>query len=405
MTSPQAAAPGPGARAVGGGSGHGAAALLGSTGEFAAIPSGTQKNEVDSEAASRRVLRYVLQSAAREILGTSSGVYHCLRSFHDKTGGVEVFHSAAHGSAFYGNLRICGLNWVCPVCAVKIASRRVLEVERAVQVVQDFGGSVGFMTLTVPHYSGQHVAPLTREFLGAVRSFKSHRTYKQLMRNLEHLGEIRSLEVTHGGNGWHPHTHSLHFFPGSYVAAKIVRSELSALWVSTVARRGLGAAHGTHGLDFLVVGEESVCSISGYVVKTGEVDEASTWGAHDELVRGNTKQARRGGRTPFALLADYALLEDAEAGELFKSYARAFKGKNHLRWSKGLRSQVLPAWELLTDQELAEQQTEVADLLGVLSQANWRVVLCAGRAARGQLLEAARSGEWSKVVQFVKSLS
>jgi hypothetical protein len=357
------------------------------------------------------VLRYVLQSAAAELLKgvgkgvKGAGVCYCLRSVKDKSGGVRVMHSKAYGSAHYGNLMICGLSWVCPVCAAKIAARRVVEVERAVQVVQDYQGVVCFMTLTVPHYFGQAPGPLVREFLAAVRSFKSLRAYKGLMRNLEHLGEIRSLEVTHGVNGWHPHTHALHFFPGSLGRVKPIRDELAALWVSTVARRGLGAAHAVHSLDFIPVTGETACSISGYVVKTGESDEASTWGPSDELVRGNSKQGRRGGRTPFALLADYALLEDAEAGKLFRSYAHAFRGKNHLRWSKGLRGQVLPSWELLTDQELAEQQTEQADLLGVLSRADWRVVLCAGRAARGELLETAGSGDWSKVVEFVRRLA
>ena len=28
-------------------------------------------------------------------------------------------------------------------------------------------------------------------------------------------GLIRSLEVTHGANGWHPHTHELWFLKGS----------------------------------------------------------------------------------------------------------------------------------------------------------------------------------------------
>jgi hypothetical protein len=386
---------------------------LGSNREFASIPSRTAQNEGDFERASRRVLRYILQSAAAELLkgagkgGKGAGVCYCLRSVKDKKLGVQVFHSAKHGSAHYGNLMICGLNWVCPVCAVKIASRRVVEVERAVQVVQEYGGSVGFLTLTVPHYFRQVVGPLVCDFLAAVRAFKSHRRYIELMGRVDHLGEIRSLEVTYGENGWHPHTHSLHFFDSRYVSFEGVEDELKALWASVVARCGLGASHGVYGLTFQEVGGagEDAAAVAAYAVKSGEALEASTWGPSDELVRGNTKQARRGGRTPFALLADYALVEDAEAGQLFKSYAGAFKGKNHLRWSKGLRENLSLSWVVLSDQELAEQQTEEADQLGVLTHAEWRRVLCAGRAARGELLEVASAGDWSRVVEFVRGLS
>jgi hypothetical protein len=364
------------------------------------------------------VLRYVLQSAAAELLYPTGkknasgkfkgpGVCYCLRSVKDKKEGVRVLHSKEHQRAHFGNLMVCGLHWVCPVCAVKIASRRVVEVERAVQIVHDYGGSVAFLTLTTPHHLGQQVGKLSGGFLAAVRAFKSHRRYIEVMRDHLHLGEIRSLEVTHGGNGWHPHTHSLHFFPDAVGALQGLRDDLSALWASVLDRRGLGAAHSVHGLSLVGVGAvagEDSRTVAEYMLKVDDGLDAPRWGPADELVRGNSKQARRGGRTPFALLADYALLEDADAGVLFRSYAAAFKGKNHLRWSRGLRENLGLGWVVLTDQELAEQQTDQADLLGVLTHAEWRRVLCAGRAARGELLEVASSGDWLEVVAFVRGL-
>jgi hypothetical protein len=120
-------------------------------------------------------------------------------------------------------------------------------------------------------------------------------------------------------------------------------------------------------------------------------------------VRGNAKQGRWKGRTPFSLLADYALLEDTGAGSLFKHYARAFKGKNHLRWSRGLRDQ-LGLSPQLSDLEVAEQQTDEADLLGILDREQWASVLASGRGARGELLELARSGDWSQVLAWLEPL-
>lgn len=356
-------------------------------------------------------MRYAMQAGAREILGNSSGVYHCLRTVRSKKG-VEVWHSAERKSAHYGNLRICGLHWVCPVCAVKIVQHRAGEVARAVSLVQEHGGTVVFQTLTLPHYAGQHLPTLLNEFLAAVRSFKGRRLYRDVMASLEHLGEIRSLETTIGVNGWHPHTHSLHFFDGGPEEMEKAREELSALWGRVVAKRGLGEVHEVHGLDFQIVGsresgEESTI-VAEYVAKAADGLEerfkGGRWEAWDELARGNSKQARRGGRTPFALLADYALAGDEEAGELFRDYAGAFKGKNHLRWSKGLREALGLSLVPLTDQEAAELEIEPASLLGLLSRYEWKVILAAGVRAKSDLLDVAAEGNWAAVESFVAGL-
>jgi hypothetical protein len=369
--------------------------FLGNNTIFAAIPSSTAFSE---GGAARRILRYVLQSSARELLTKDARLSKCLRCPRVKGGKVEVLRSREHGSAFYGGLVVCARHWVCPVCAVKIASRRVIEVERAVSTVQRFDGAAGFLTLTFPHYHGQAIKPMLERFLKSLRSFKSHRRYKDLMRDSRVLGEIRSLEVTHGANGWHPHTHSLHLF-GSQIASEELQAALRPLWASVALRHGLGTVHSSHGLCFDRVSnaQESAERMARYAIK---------WDASDELVRGNSKQARSGGRTPFALLADYATLDDHEAGELFVQYAAAFRGKNHITWSPGLREQLHQDADLpptpATDYELATAQDDDADLLGVISCAQWKSILSSGPSVRGELLEVAQSGDWSQVIQFIE---
>ncbi len=367
-------------------------AALGTNTNFAAMPSST----AFVEGAERRILRYVLQASARELLTKDERLGKCLRCPRTKDGGVQVFRSREHGSAHYGNLVVCARHWVCPVCAVKIASRRVVEVERAVSAVQHFGGSAGFLTLTFPHYFGQAVGPMLERFLRSVRALKAHRRYKELMGDLGAFGEIRSLEVTHGKNGWHPHTHSIHLFP-SQMAWWDVQRVLRPLWASVALRHGLGAVSDSHGVVFehVLTGGESAERLARYHIK---------WDASDELVRGNSKQARSGGRTPFALLADYAMKDDAAAGALFVQYAAAFRGKNHIAWSRGLRQDFASAANLpvapASDYELAVAQDDDADLLGTISRAQWKAILRVP-SARGELLEVARAGDWSQVVQFI----
>ncbi len=370
-------------------------AALGSNTNFAAIPSSTAFSEGD---AARRILRYVLQASARKLLIKDTRLGKCLRCPRVKGGEVQVLRSREHGAAFYGGLVICARHWVCPVCAVKIASRRVVEVERAVSAVQRFDGAAGFLTLTFPHYHGQAIKPMLERFLKSLRSLKGSRRYREFMQDAGALGEIRSLEVTHGSNGWHPHTHSLHLFP-SEIASEELQGVLRPLWASVALRHGLGDVHSTHGLQFERVhnSQESAERMARYSIK---------WDASDELVRGNSKQARAGGRTPFALLADYATLDDADAGRLFVQYAEAFRGKNHINWSPGLREQLHNDADLpptpASDYEIAVAQDDNADLLGTISPAQWKSILKSGVSVRGELLEVARAGDWSQVVRFIE---
>lgn len=371
--------------------------VLGNNTNFAAIPSSTAFSE---GGAAQRILRYVLQASARELLTKDTRLGKCLRTPRVKGGSVQVLQSREHGGAFYGGLVVCARHWVCPVCAVKIASRRVVEVERAVSTVQRFDGSAGFLTLTFPHYHGQVVKPMLERFLKSLRSLKSHRRYKELMQDAGALGEIRSLEVTHGSNGWHPHTHSLHMFP-SEIASEELQKVLRPLWSSVAARHGLGDVHSSHGLQFerILNSQESAERMARYAIK---------WDASDELVRGNSKQARSGGRTPFALLADYATLDDKEAGGLFVQYAGAFRGKNHINWSPGLREQLHQDVGLdltpTSDYEVATAQDDNADVLGTISPAQWKSILRGGSSVRGELLEVARAGDWSQVAAFIEGI-
>ncbi len=372
--------------------------FLGNNTNIAAIASGTA---FPNDGAARRILHYVLQSSARELLAKDERLGKCLRCPRVKGGSVQVFRSRKHGSAHYGGLVVCARHWVCPVCAIKIASRRVVEVEQAISTVQKSNGAAGFLTLTFPHYHGQAVKPMVERFLKSLRSFKSHRRYKELMQGLGALGEIRSLEVTYGSNGWHPHTHSLHLFPSEIVFEEL-QGVLRPLWASVALRHGLGEVHAAHGLQFehVLDAQESAERVARYAVK---------WGASDELVRGNSKRARSGGRTPFALLADYATLDDRDAGVLFVQYAAAFRGKNHINWSPGLRENLsepasIPVREA-SDYELATARDDDADLLGVISQAQWKSILKARPSVRGELLEVARSGDWLQVVQFIEGFS
>lgn len=81
-----------------------------------------------------RALMFERQNAARLILGKKSRVHFCCRwNVHGtKEGKVAIQTNGTN--ARYKNLSVCGLGWVCPVCAHKISEHRRKEM----QIAQDF---------------------------------------------------------------------------------------------------------------------------------------------------------------------------------------------------------------------------------------------------------------------------
>lgn len=355
-----------------------------------------------------RVHKWILHAAIRDLMPEHHTAF-CCRSVlsPEKRGvqGVEVWQSAKYQSAHYGNLFTCGYVWSCPICAPKVAARRALEVEQAITA---HTGRVAFLTLTVPHYTRDDLAELLPDFTEALRSFWSLRATKDALRLAGFIGSIRALEVTHGNNGWHPHTHYLLFLEDC-VDIKQLYAALYKQWESTVSRKLSRQING-HGFGLELVGggiyqggtDEDARQLAKYVVKGLE---DSIWGVPQEMTKGHIKKGRVGGRTPFALLHDYATGDDKQAGALFREFVAVFQGRRQLSWSKGLRRKLFDTDIEVTDQELAETHTEESTLLGTLSLDQWRRVLAAPRRdTRGLLLEVAAAGGWSAVETFLETL-
>lgn len=354
-----------------------------------------------------RVLKWVLHAGVKALLPNHLTAVCCsavLPAERRGVLGVEVWKSAKHGTAHYGNLMTCGYVWSCPICAPKVAARRAVEVEQAVSAHHQAGGRVLFLTLTLPHYAHDDLVQLLPDYTGALSSFWSRRGVKDALRAVGFAGSIRALEVTHGENGWHPHTHYLLFVKDLGVGEQAtLEACLRSTWERVVSSR-LDRYVTAHGLSLVKVGggsedggtDEDAQQLAGYVTK---------WGASEELTRGHIKKGRRGGRTPFALLYDYATSDDKRAGALFVEFVRAFHGRRQLSWSKGLRSKLLGSEVEASDQELAERVEEEAVLLGTLTLDQWRRVLAGPRRdTRGLLLEVAASGGWQAVETFLSTL-
>lgn len=353
---------------------------LGNIAKFASAPSQTivyETGEISGDIGSsfRRLYRFALQHSAREIL-PDFRVSTCLRK--PVPGRVVCVHRREDLETYYSGLHACGSVWVCPVCAGKISERRRLDLVSALEAARVQGLWVYLLTLTVPHYSTNHLPDLLGLVAHLVRSFWSGRSRASL--DIPgYFGQVRALETTYGVNGWHPHLHVLLFTSEPALEAS---EPLYARWSALVQHSGLGTPN-RHALSL-----QDGSYASQY---------AGKWGMAEELTKAHIKQARSGGRTPWAILGDH-YGGDAQSGRLFRDFAKAFKGYHQLRWSRGLRM-FLDLDRERTDEELA-LAVSAEDRFWPLTFRQWSFIV--KNNLRGQVLEVFREGGPDDLVQLLR---
>lgn len=305
---------------------------------------------------------------------------------------IEIYKSRKTGKAFYHGLMTCGSVWTCPVCNPKISSRRRNELSEAILEAKKQNLGVFLVTLTVPHGIGDDISDLLLRLQKALRVMSSGKN--SLKSYAERIGfclggYIRTLEVTYGQNGFHPHYHILQFVEpldpsGSpvEVSPSIVQYVYLKAWKRACKSAGLPEPSNEKGVD---VRDGSYAS--EYVTK---------WGVEDEMTKTISKQGKRNGLTPWGLLRailddDSSSIEPSRAASVFRVYADAFKNKRQLFWSIGLRKKLLPQNVELSDKDLIDQeQDELSDLLSGISEVQWKKIRSYNKEA--DVLNVAESG-------------
>lgn len=356
-----------------------------------------------------RSMRYELLSSARALFlheGKREGLDHP-HDWHrtakckwvNVAGFVGVHASREHSSAFYSGVMTCGSVWACPVCAAKVQERRREEVSQAVAWADANELQSAMVTLTFPHYQWQNLSELLAQQADALHRLRAGAPWKRFKDYTGYKGLIRSLELTIGSNGWHPHTHELWFVKAG-ADAEEMKARILDRWRNCCAKAGLldlGNPAQVRAFDAHAVDVKGHCRASDYLAKQ---DDSRHWGVDSEIAKASTKQGRAKGQHPFRLLAQ-AMDGDKKAGAKFVEYADALKGKRQLYWSAGLKGKV--GVDDITDEQAAEQQRDKADLLGYLTPGDWRLVRSTGQ--RAQVLDAAESnGGWVAVQYILKAL-
>ncbi len=315
---------------------------LGTSGDSPTPPLGGAQSKRRSKRLSRhaikRVQRAVTTSRSSKLCWSPAGAEVV----------VDVGRSlTAHVSAVHR----CGSGWACPVCAPVVRQRRAEEIDQGLNAHLAGGGGGLLATFTCSHGFTDELEPRLAVMTGALTSLLQGSAWARFKKRLGYVGAIRAVEVTWGeDNGWHPHNHVALLF-----TRPITEDERQALWrwlhdrwAGILLAEGLGSITEAYGVD--------VRPITGDVLGEYLTKVEGGWTAGLELARGDVKQGRKGGRTPFELLGELALTGEVRWRDLWLEYEAATFGKRWLRWTPGLRALLLGDELEQTDEALAASE-------------------------------------------------
>lgn len=346
-----------------------------------------EQNELDEKLRLARTERYASQSVARRAL-PQERVSKCLRMANNKSN-VQVWKHKKTQKAFYNGLLVCGSVWHCPVCAAKISERRRKELQQAFSLHKKSGGHMALLTLTFSHKKFDRLKDILDLFSKATNKFMSGRAYQNIREKLGLIGRVRALEVTYSDiNGFHPHAHIALFYENE-VELKSIEEEMFLLWEKACIKFGL-QVNREHGLKL-----EDGAQADKYISKHG------TWGLDQELSKAHIKKAKNGSLTPFDFLRKFLEEEDEKYLNLFREYGKCFKGKRQLQWSQGLKQRFV--LEDKTDEQLAKEQIETADLLGLLDYKIWKDIILK-HEKRSYFLDLCEKYSFEKAVSILKTI-
>lgn len=341
-----------------------------------------------------RLDRMFMQTAAAKLL-PKERVATCMRYKAPQYDTVHVIYDGANKRARYRNLMLCTSVWMCPICAANISEGRRVELEKALSKTDLVPILI---TYTLSHRVENTLQFTLWKLKRAYDLMKNGKIWVRMADDMGWRGSVRALEITYAGSGWHPHLHELAFCEAiTRTEVQAMRNAMAVRWQDKVEKAG-GTASLGHGLDIKLAWKD----IQEYLAKFGHAPHGDKWDFSAEVTRATSKVAKKEGRTPFAILWDYAN-GDEMSGALFEEYARTMKGSNQLIWSRGLR-------ELLGMTEPEKDDAELADVpvseservLLKLDNEAWTLVRHSGK--RAELLEIVELDDKDALIEYLESL-
>lgn len=334
--------------------------------------------------ASARAQKLIAQQCAD--LEAAHRIVQCGRVVRSRSG--VVIKRTADGYVYGSGLVTCGSPWSCLSCSYKVRSKRARQVATAVAAHMAAGGGVLFGTFTMSHERGEkldHTWPILSD---GWKYMTSGRQWVDFKDTFGVLGSIKTVEVTHGLNGWHPHLHVLFFvdapmndFDREHDYREFRRS-LRQRWIRRFAMKHKRDVSQEFGTRFDPVKADESDKIGIYCTKVGY-----------ELAMADQKIGRsEGQRHPFAIAHDAANYGDKADVTLLREWIVASKRKRSIQWS-GPEVKAYVADDVdKTDQELAEEEQIGDESLLIVDRDLWRQLITSTTAARSEFLQLFEDG-------------
>lgn len=343
-------------------------------------------DETPEPAENRRSFRWRLRDMAGRALPGSRTAKCCQRPV-----GPQAIVCKGNAGAYVAGVETCGSVWACPICAAKISEGRRRDVRECLEKHVSGGGDVFMSLFTVPHEAHETCRALRRAVAKAWGKMIAGEPWKRAKARFGITGTIRALEVTHGNHGWHPHIHALVFTRAlSEVEEADLRLWLGDRWATIIERMTGKAVNLAKGFGFHRAA--SISEAGDYVAK---------WGTDSEIAKASSKVSRKGGRSPWQLLAD-ALDGDHRARMIFREYALAMKNARHLTWSRGLREKYIGTPEL-DDIELAKMDAPFSGDEQVIAFRRAVYFRLIRSGVMPEVLSAAETAGYAGVLQLLRA--
>lgn len=290
---------------------------------------------------------------------TLSRVWHCGKTPVSTDVNIS-YVQGVKGGRYFTNLQHCASYWVCPVCAGKIAQERTGEIYEALKEYLQQGYEIYFGALTLPHYQGEGLQDNMEILIKGFNWVKEHRAVRSVLP--EALVYLRSLEITFGVNGWHPHLHPIFIIPKG--KGLEYTNQFRKYWFAWLGENQKMTVAAERRAVSFELWDKKIETLSDYLCK---------WSISNEVANGQSKRSKTAsGYTPFQILD---LLVEGDTWELkqdpetvFKEYARTIKGRRMLQTSRGFFEAVKVVTK--SDEEIV-QDDETAEKLFTISLVVW----------------------------------
>jgi hypothetical protein len=190
----------------------------------------------------------------------------------------------------------CAKIWVCPICAARIAHKRRRLLAYLVGKLSALGKRHTLVTYTLAHQRDDDLSTVKKALQEAYTKSKEGRAYQTFAKEYGIIGSIRTLEITHGDNGWHPHIHEL-LIHSADVSPETLHENIYPRYLAALNKQGRHAL--AKGLDVKASDDD----VYEYISKYGHLP-LSKWSLAHEMTAQARKEAKLDHRSSMQILYD-----------------------------------------------------------------------------------------------------